>query len=142
MSREEFQTRWRDVHGPIVEANLAAMGGVKYMQLHNEAPPSGKWGSAVHDIEGLAVVWTDPDAQVYKGAARAAAKTLLEDEEKFIDLPRSFAFYGTPRFTSAEPGSWDIRPYDGPMKPVATAFPWFKEPAPHLYQAVVPKAKL
>ena len=142
VSRTEFQDRWKHIHGPIVEANLAALGGVKYMQLHNEIEVAGgAFGGDMHELEGLAVVWTDPDAPRDKDAARAAAAALLEDERKFIDLPRSYLQFVTPLFSSAPPGAGKILPYDGPVSPVAEAFPfWTGQVAEHLHQD--PAAKL
>ena len=88
------------------------------------------------------MVWTDPDLALDKERARAAAQALLEDERKFIDLGRSFLQHTTALFSSAQRGSSHLRPYDGPVQPVARQFPWFERIAPHVFQRAAPSAKL
>ena len=38
VSREDFQSRWREDHGPIVEGVMGDFGGVKYQQMHTIKP--------------------------------------------------------------------------------------------------------
>jgi hypothetical protein len=68
----EFQDYWLNKHGPLVRRLQPALGMVRYVQLHRLDTDLGL---------GMAKV---------RGAdAREAGRLLLEDESKFIDLPRS-----------------------------------------------------
>ena len=34
LSLEEFQTYWRDTHGPLVASHATALGMLRYVQVH------------------------------------------------------------------------------------------------------------
>lgn len=100
-TREEFFTRWKDVHGPLVkrikESNLPMMR--RYVQSHSlpddvSAPLTNSRG-ALPPFDGITEVWFD-DLESVGGdggeAALAAGKALLEDEAKFLDLPNCHVF--------------------------------------------------
>jgi uncharacterized protein (TIGR02118 family) len=100
LSREEFQRYWRDTHAPLVRAHAAALGIHRYVQAHTIAHPVAdaarvaRGGSEEYD--GVAELWFDEDELHRWGrtpAAAAAARALLEDECRFIDLPRSPIFF-------------------------------------------------
>lgn len=97
LTREEFQEYWRNTHGPLVRERAAAIGAIRYVQLHtsydemNELVRAGRGGPEPFD--GIAELWFESPAALQaslgtKAAARAGAE-LLEDERKFIDLERS-----------------------------------------------------
>lgn len=101
LSRAEFQAYWHGVHAPLVRRHAAALGIVRYVQDH-ALPESPDFvlarirGSAGHDFDGIAQLWWDSrDRYAAAGqteAGRAAGQILLEDEARFIDLPRSPIF--------------------------------------------------
>ena len=101
LTRSEFQTYWREVHAPLVQAQAEVLGIARYVQSHslpeNPAfPLAAVRGSAGMEFDGVAELWWQDMASF--GAAgmtpvgRAAAQLLLDDEARFIDLPRSPIF--------------------------------------------------
>ncbi len=103
-TREAFQAYWFDHHAPLVASVKDALRIRRYVQLHSlpveasaalriaRAGPEGfdgvaqLWWDSLEDVLGN----TDPDAQ-------SAGQRLLEDEQKFIDLPRSPLWWGEER---------------------------------------------
>jgi uncharacterized protein (TIGR02118 family) len=103
MTREDFHRYWRDQHAPLVQRHAAALHIRRYVQVHlhetylNEAI-AGQRGSQPQFYDGVAELWWDSledlAAALSSEAAQAAAQELLEDEERFIDLPRSPLWLG------------------------------------------------
>lgn len=100
MSREQFQTYWREIHAPLVAEVSAALRIRKYVQSHSfDDPRIAGMGSVRGMIDepydGVAELYWDSieDVLVDNAAARDAGRRLLEDEAKFIDLPRSPLFW-------------------------------------------------
>jgi uncharacterized protein (TIGR02118 family) len=101
LSRAEFQTHWYTVHAPLVRRHAAALGIVRYVQNHT-LPEQSDFvlarirGSAGLDFDGVAELWWDSResyaAAGQTAAGRAAGQALLDDETRFIDLPRSPIF--------------------------------------------------
>lgn len=98
MSRGEFQRYWRDIHGPLVAKHSTTLNILRYVQLHTLDDPvndqlAGSRGAMEPPYDGVAELWwTNREAlasTVGNAAGQAAAKELLEDEARFIDLPRS-----------------------------------------------------
>jgi uncharacterized protein (TIGR02118 family) len=100
LSREAFQTYWRETHAPLVRSHAAALGIRRYVQVHSvDDAISLAIAGPRHSPEpydGVAELWLDSlDALVAAGSSdegRAAAGALLEDERRFIDLARSPLF--------------------------------------------------
>ena len=100
MSREEFQTRWLDVHGPLVRKLRAQLPMMKrYVQSHTlpDAVNAGLQASrgTAEAFDGITEVWFDDLASMGgdgSEAALAASQRLLEDESEFIDFARSHVF--------------------------------------------------
>ncbi len=99
LSRQEFQRYWREQHAPLVSGHAAALGIRRYVQCHAidhpvaDAAAAARGGPEPYD--GVAELWFDADllAQgVATEGGRAAAKELLEDERRFIDLAHSPLF--------------------------------------------------
>ena len=100
MTREEFQTRWLDVHGPLVRRlreDLPMMR--RYVQSHslpdavNEGLRASRGTGEAYD--GITEVWFDDLESMGSGggeAAMAASQRLLEDESEFIDFSNSRVF--------------------------------------------------
>ena len=102
LTREQFQDYWLNTHGPLVASVKDVLRIRRYVQLHSmgegisdsirasrNAPPQfdGVAQLWYDSLEDLAALGNDP-------AAREAGRMLLEDERKFIDLPRSPLWWG------------------------------------------------
>ncbi len=105
LSREEFQAYWRDRHAPLVASVAETLGIRRYVQCHS-LPADAHVGlrasrQAPSEFDGVAELWFDSlDAVAENGRspeAQAAAQLLLDDERKFIDLPRSPLWWGEER---------------------------------------------
>lgn len=97
LSREQFQKYWLETHGPLVRERARAIGALRYVQVHtghdemNAALAASRGGPEPFD--GVAELWFE-SADAIGGsladeAGRRAARELLEDERRFIDLERS-----------------------------------------------------
>ena len=101
MSREEFQTYWREKHAPLVQRHAKVLGIARYVQSHSLPEGIGTAlaeprGSVGQDYDGVAELWLDTmesfAAAGLTEKGRAAGQELLEDEARFIDLPNSPIF--------------------------------------------------
>jgi uncharacterized protein (TIGR02118 family) len=97
LSLVEFQDYWLSKHGPLVRSLQPALGMVRYVQLHrlpgDLADGMRRVCGAPEPYDGVAELWWESE-ETYRAArrnpeAREAGRELLEDEAKFIDLPRS-----------------------------------------------------
>ncbi len=105
LSREEFQRYWWETHGPLVRRHAAALRIRRYVQVHTLDDPlqdglrASRGGPEAYD--GVAELWWDDrtafEAALAEPAAQAAARELLEDERRFIDLARSPLFVARER---------------------------------------------
>jgi uncharacterized protein (TIGR02118 family) len=105
LSREAFQAYWFDTHGPLVASVAETLKIRRYVQLHslpaeaNEGVRASRQAAA--EFDGVAQLWWDSLETVIENGrrpeAQAAAAMLLEDERKFIDLPRSPLWWGEER---------------------------------------------
>ncbi|OYU35937.1 EthD domain-containing protein [Novosphingobium sp. PASSN1] len=100
LSRAEFQDYWLNTHGPLVASVRDALKIRRYVQLHSlpdaEEAPFATVRGAPGPYDGVAQLWWDSleDLATDTPEARAAGALLLEDERKFIDLPRSPLWLG------------------------------------------------
>jgi uncharacterized protein (TIGR02118 family) len=87
LSREEFQTYWRERHAPLVKERSGILGIVRYQQVHTV---HDRRVVAVPAYDGVAELWFDRAATQGspEQVARASAE-LLADERNFIDLADS-----------------------------------------------------
>lgn len=105
LSREAFQAYWFDTHGPLVASVADELKIRRYVQLHSlpEAANIGMRASreAPEEYDGVAELWFDSlEALAENGRrpeAQAAGALLLEDEKRFIDLPKSPLWWGQER---------------------------------------------
>lgn len=104
LTREAFQKRWLEVHGPLVRRLRVELPMMKrYVQSHTLG---GATGDAVQAglrasrgtkeaYDGITEVWFDSLEAMGGGsgeAARTAGQRLLEDEAEFIDFANSAVF--------------------------------------------------
>jgi uncharacterized protein (TIGR02118 family) len=101
LSREEFQTHWREKHAPLVARHAKTLGILRYVQLHtahdglNAAMQGSRGGPDAYD--GVAELWFESEEAMAANTSEAAAAAgleLLEDEKKFIDLANSPLWFG------------------------------------------------
>jgi uncharacterized protein (TIGR02118 family) len=103
MSREEFQRYWREQHAPLVKRHAEALHIRRYVQVHARDTDlddaiAGPRGSGPRYYDGAAELWWDSLddllAAFTSEAGQAAGRELLEDEQRFIDLPSSPLWLG------------------------------------------------
>jgi uncharacterized protein (TIGR02118 family) len=97
LSRTQFQDYWRKYHAPLVASLAGELGIVRYVQSHTLDEATFAHLAAVRGAppayDGVAQLWVDETASGGSAEAKTrAALALLEDEKKFIDLPRSPIF--------------------------------------------------
>ena len=104
MSVEEFRRYWKDEHGPLVRDRAEVLGIRKYQQVHTldeaelHSALQARNSGSPEPYDGIAEVWVD-DVEAFRGgtgteASRQAARDLLEDEARFIDLANSPMWLG------------------------------------------------
>lgn len=102
LSRAEFQDYWINRHGPLVASLAETLHIRRYVQLHS-APaelnaPIRASREAPAEFDGVAELWFDSLETVIANGqspeAQKAGALLLEDERKFIDLPKSPLWWG------------------------------------------------
>jgi uncharacterized protein (TIGR02118 family) len=101
LSLAEFQSYWRNVHGPLVAKHSSTMRIRRYVQTHTLNDPIN------NDIrerrgfqppyDGLAELWWDNGEELAAAAEKSkyqsAADELLEDEKNFIDFSKSSLWF-------------------------------------------------
>lgn len=102
LTREAFQEYWFTKHAPLVARHREVLGIRRYVQLHSADPAlsadlrTSRDGPEQYD--GVAQLWWDSfedlAQRLSQSAAVEAGRQLLEDERKFIDLPRSPLWWG------------------------------------------------
>jgi uncharacterized protein (TIGR02118 family) len=113
LSLAEFQDYWLSRHGPLVRSLQPALGMLRYVQLHRLAGDLAdgmrRVRGAPEPCDGVAELWWESE-ETYRAArrnpeAREAGRRLLEDEAKFIDLPRSPLWLNREEVIYARPGN-------------------------------------
>jgi uncharacterized protein (TIGR02118 family) len=98
MSRAEFQKYWREVHGPLVASYAHTLKMLRYVQVHTleedqSQQLAGSRGKMESPYDGVAEVWwnsrDDVASALDSPQGQAAAREMVEDEARFIDLPSS-----------------------------------------------------
>jgi uncharacterized protein (TIGR02118 family) len=102
LTREEFQAYWFNHHAPLVASVKEVLRIRRYVQLHSlpasESEPLRAARKGPEGYDGVAQLWWDSldDMQATGADPRAAeaGRMLLDDERKFIDLPKSPLWWG------------------------------------------------
>jgi uncharacterized protein (TIGR02118 family) len=111
LSRAQFQKYWFETHGPLVASVAETLQIRRYVQLHSLPPEAhaalraSRGGPEAFD--GVAELWFDSlealAANSERPEAREAGRVLLEDERRFIDLPKSPLWWGEERVIVGAP---------------------------------------
>jgi uncharacterized protein (TIGR02118 family) len=103
MSRDEFQTYWREQHAPLVASHAKTLRIRRYVQTHARASELAAAQAAARAsqpdfYDGQAELWWDSVKDILAAVSteegRQAALELLEDERRFIDLENSPLWIG------------------------------------------------
>ena len=99
LTREAFQAYWVDHHAPLVAGFKDVLRIRRYVQMHSlpleisEATRQSRGGPEGYD--GVAQLWWDSfEDMAATPEAGEAGRLLLEDERRFIDLPKSPLWWG------------------------------------------------
>ena len=97
LSADEFRKTWLNDHGPLVNSVREILGMVRYVQSHTlveESEGVRKSRGAKPPYDGITEVWFERIDSLGADAEEAAeaARRLLEDEKRFIDLENSAVF--------------------------------------------------
>jgi uncharacterized protein (TIGR02118 family) len=103
MTREEFQNYWREQHAPLVGRHARTLRIRRYVQTHARETEideilAASRGAPTGFYDGAAEVWWDSLEDLVEAYSteegQNAGAELLEDEKRFIDLPRSSIWMG------------------------------------------------
>ena len=100
LSRAEFQRYWIETHAPLVASVKDALRIRRYVQLHSlpadVSEPLRRTRGGPEGFDGVAQLWWDSFEDMARSGPEAAeaGRLLLEDERKFIDLPKSPLWWG------------------------------------------------
>ena len=97
LSLEECLSYWRGTHAALVRQQAAALGMLRYVQVHTLDDPLNEAFRASRDalepFDGIAELWWKDRQELDKAFATAEAQRaweeILEDERRFIDFSRS-----------------------------------------------------
>jgi len=103
ITREEFQRYWKEEHAELVKHHAELLGIRRYVQTHARDTDlddalAGSRGSEPRQYDGVAELWWDSIDDLVIAATsedgQIAQQALLEDERRFIDLPKSPIWLG------------------------------------------------
>ena len=101
LTREQFQKYWFETHAPLVAKHREVLRIRRYVQMHSGTDAMNAGIGASRDapemFDGVAELWWDSWDVLSEPPTperTAAGQALLDDERKFIDLPRSPLFFG------------------------------------------------
>lgn len=99
MDHDAARIYWYSSHGPLIRSYAAAMGILRYQQVHRynsplEAALRTSRGTIVPAYDGHAEVWSDRGVRRASPEAAAGGQAAIEDEAKFIDFKRSTMWIG------------------------------------------------
>ena len=97
MSREQFQHYWKNVHAPLVHERAKLLGIDRYVQSHTLDDTAfarqAQIRGAAPAYDGVAEIWFTNSTHGTPEERRRAQQELIEDEQRFIDLPASPLFF-------------------------------------------------
>jgi uncharacterized protein (TIGR02118 family) len=99
----EFRRYWREEHAPLVAKHADTLRIRRYVQTHPvdndlDGALADSRGTQIEPYDGVAQLWWDSledlHAVLADEAGQRASAELLEDEQKFIDLPACAIWLG------------------------------------------------
>ena len=111
LTQAQFLDYWYGKHAPLVRRHAAALRVARYIQLVPQqtalSAPMMKARGAPEPYDGVAELWfvsqAGLEASLRDKAASAAGRELIEDERRFIDLPRSPLWFSHERLIVGAP---------------------------------------
>ena len=98
MSPEDFQTYWRDHHGPLVASTRSATHVRRYEQ-HPVVPGPGV------DWDGITEQWFDSVEEFHASLREDDYRVIDADIKEFLDVDKlAFVITGEPRVVIPAPG--------------------------------------
>lgn len=112
LTLDQFQDYWFNHHGPLVRTVMDELRIKRYVQLHSapweRSKPITASRGGPEQYDGVAQLWWESWEDMARigenPKAGAAGAMLLEDEKKFIDLPKSPLWYGEEKVIIAHGG--------------------------------------
>ena len=97
---EKFYAYWKDSHGPLVRSFAQTIRATRYVQSHTITTPLNDLLRSSRGMlppeAGITEVWWNSLEDLQAGFAseegQKAARALIEDESRFIDLAKSRCF--------------------------------------------------
>jgi hypothetical protein len=100
LTREAFQQYWFETHAPLVASVKDTLRIRRYVQLHSlpveVSEPLRGLRQGPEGFDGVAQLWWDSFEDMSRSGdgAAEAGRLLFEDEQRFIDLPKSPLWWG------------------------------------------------
>ncbi|MFC4670850.1 EthD domain-containing protein [Seohaeicola nanhaiensis] len=87
LTLEQFQTHWRDVHGPLIAGIPGVEKYLKRYVQHHMVPSQGWPGVGPLDYDGFSESWFPSlDARKELHAMPYFQNEMIEDERQFLDM--------------------------------------------------------
>jgi len=101
LAKDEMQQYWLEEHGPLVAGYSKSLDMLRYVQAHStdddHSRLTGRRGEMEEPYDGVAEVWWESKESMFEAtrsdAGREADRILRLDEQRFIDLERSVAWF-------------------------------------------------
>jgi hypothetical protein len=101
LTQDAFNDYWLNTHAPLVRSHARTLGIHRYQQFHVALPGMAEATRASRDAlpgyDGMALIEFESEDALLSSANNPgfaeAARALLEDERKFVDLSRSSIWF-------------------------------------------------
>jgi uncharacterized protein (TIGR02118 family) len=140
MTRQEFQTYWRETHAPIVNKYKESGYTAQYVQCHTRESSmtdaarrsrAGEGNPLTDIFDGVAQIYWNDISDIQKGMdhplGKEGGRAMYQDEKNFIDLRRSPLIYGEEHVIIGDPDPmWRTklpRAADGTLNLIKMTFP-------------------
>jgi hypothetical protein len=104
MTPAEFNTYWRDVHGPVIASHQTRLDILRYVQTHRDAnaqdvesQAGAKRGGLEAPYDGVSELWFESEQALCNAGLTAAGRRALQemaaDESRFVNPAASPAWF-------------------------------------------------